>query len=302
MGLRGYYSKRPRHDIIVRANMRLRWSLNLHKRKMWMISRARPCLAAILLCLALPGAAFALEVTPHKAIYDMALRSGGSGDIADVRGTMEFKWADSCDGWTVDQRSVMTFLYNTGDEVDLGWNLVSWESKDGLRYRFYVRKFQNGEMYEELRGDARLDGAGKTGIAKYTLPSPKQVDLPAGTLFPTAHSLALLEAAAAGSPFLWANVFDGSDEAGLFGVGAVIVEREEPAKPAADRPALLSAGPSWHVSLAFFSAVGQGAVPEHEQRLRLHANGVVEDLVLDYGDFSVGATLKRVEKLPPSGC
>src|SRR3546814_2910724 len=107
-------------------------------------------------------------VTPHKAIYNMALRSGGSGDIADVRGTMEFKWADSCDGWTVDQRSVMTFLYNTGDEVDLGWNLVSWESKDGLSYRFYVRKFQNGEMYEELRGDARLDGGGKTGIARYT--------------------------------------------------------------------------------------------------------------------------------------
>jgi hypothetical protein len=270
---------------------------------MSMMSRARPCLAAVVLCLALPGAAAAIEVTPHKAIYEMALRSSaGGGDIADVRGTMEFEWADSCDGWTVDQRSVMTFLYNTGDEVDLGWNLVSWESKDGLRYRFYVRKFQNGEMYEELRGDARLYGAGKSGIARYTLPAPKQVELPAGTLFPTAHSLALLENAAAGKPFLWADVFDGSDEAGLFGVGAVIVERREATAAAEGRSALLSAGPSWHVSLAFFPAAGQGAEPEHEQRLRLHANGVVEDLVLDYGDFSVSATLKRVEKLPPPDC
>src|SRR3546814_14946374 len=96
----------------------------------------------------------------------------------------------------------MTFLYNTGDEVDLGWNLVSWESKDGLRYRFYVRKFQNGEMYEELRGDARLDGAGKPGIARYTLPAPKQVELPVGPLFPPAPRLALLEAAAAETPSL----------------------------------------------------------------------------------------------------
>ena len=55
-----------------------------------MMSRARPCLAAMVLCLVLPGAASAVDVTPHKAIYDMALRSGGSGDIADVRGTMEF--------------------------------------------------------------------------------------------------------------------------------------------------------------------------------------------------------------------
>lgn len=268
-----------------------------------MMSSARLCLAAVVLCLTLPGAAVAVEVTPHKAIYEMALLTRGGGDIADVRGTMQFEWADSCDGWTVDQRSVMTFLYSSGDQVDLGWNLVSWESKDGLRYRFYVRKFQNGEMYEELRGDARFDGAGKPGAANYTLPTPKRVELPAGTLFPTAHSLALLENAVAGQPFLWANVFDGSDEEGLFGVGAVIAERRGPEPTATTgRSPLLSAGPSWHVSLAFFPAAGQGAEPEHEQRLRLHANGVVEDLVLDYGDFSVAATLKRVEKLPPPAC
>jgi hypothetical protein len=68
------------------------------------------------------------------------------------------------------------------------------------------------------------------------------------------------------------------------------------------RSPLLIAGPSWHVALAFFPATGQGAEPEHEQALRIHANGVVEDLVLDYGDFTVIATLKKLEKLPPADC
>lgn len=267
-----------------------------------MMSRARRGLALVVACL-IPGAAAAVEVTPHRAIYRMALQSShASSDIADVSGTMQFEWADSCDGWTVDQRSVMTFLYNSGDSVDLGWNLVSWESKDGARYRFYVRKFQSGEVYEELRGAARLASDGSGGTADYSLPAERQVTLPAGTLFPTAHSLALLANAEAEKPFLWANVFDGSDEEGLFGVGAVIGQRREAGTAAEGRSPLLAAAPSWYVSLAFYPATDDSPVPEHEQYLRLHANGVVEDLVLDYGDFTVSATLTKVEALPPAGC
>ncbi len=266
-----------------------------------MISRARRGLALVVACL-IPGAAAAVEVTPHRAIYRMALQSShASSDIADVSGTMQFEWADSCDGWTVDQRSVMTFLYNSGDSVDLGWNLVSWESKDGTRYRFYVRKFQSGEVYEELRGDARLAADGSGGTAHYTVPGERQVTLPAGTFFPTAHSLALLDNAEAGKPFLWADVFDGSDEEGLFGVGAGIGPRREGgASAAGDSPLLAS--PSWYVSLAFYPASDGSPVPEHEQRLQLHDNGLVEDLVLDYGDFTVSATLSKVEALPAPGC
>lgn len=268
-----------------------------------MYLRARDCLAAVGFCLLTALPVGAVEVTPHRAIYNMALLSSrGGSDIADVNGTMQFEWKDSCDGWAVDQRSLMTFLYNSGDEVDLGWNLVSWESKDGLRYRFYVRKFQNGELYEELRGDARLDGLGKGGVAQYTLPEPRKLHLPAGTMFATAHSLKLLELAGSGGQFLWATVFDGSDEAGLFGVNAVVSDRREPKGVDDARSPLLVAGPSWHVALAFFAATGQAAEPEHEQGLRLHANGVTEDLVLDYGDFTVSATLQKIERLPPAKC
>lgn len=267
-----------------------------------MYPTARHCLAAVLVCAPVSGAALAVEVTPHKAIYEMALQSSRpSSEVADVRGTMQFEWGDGCDGWTVDQRSVMTFLYNSGDQVDLGWNLVSWESKDGKRYRFFVRKYQNGRLYEQLRGDARLEADGG-GAADYATPAEGRVPLPPGTMFPTAHSLALLTRAERGERFFWAGVFDGSDESGLFGVSAVIGDRREAARAEDVRFPLLAAGPSWFVSLGFFAAEGQEAVPEHEQRLRLHANGVVEDLILDYGDFTISATLRRLEALPPPDC
>jgi len=54
--------------------------------------------------------------------------------------------------------------------------------------------------------------------------------------------------------------------------------------------------------MAFFAKGAEGATPEHEQSLRIHANGIVEDLLLDYGDFSVEGRLTRLEKLPRPPC
>jgi len=36
--------------------------------------------------------------------------------------------------------------------------------------------------------------------------------------------------------------------------------------------------------------------------VRLYRNGVAEDLVLQYGDFSVRTILKKLERLPPPDC
>ena len=42
--------------------------------------------------------------------------------------------------------------------------------------------------------------------------------------------------------------------------------------------------------------------PEHEQGLRLYANGIVDEMLLDYGDFVLRAELDVLEALPPLEC
>lgn len=256
--------------------------------------------AGAVIGMATPAAS--VEVVSHRAIYDLRLaRSNEMSGIVDMSGTMSFEWSDACDGWTVSQRSLMSFVYRSGEQLDVAWTLVSWEAKDSLRYRFFVRKLENGELTSELRGDARLDGAGKGGVAQYRLPEEKTVTLPPGTLFPTAHSLQLLREIEAGRRVFWAEVFDGSDEEGLFGVNAAIGGRRGVPDVAPKWP-LLAAGPSWHIDLAFYSMAGQAAAPEHEQHLRLHANGIVDELTLDYGDFSIAATMRDLQKLNTPPC
>jgi hypothetical protein len=262
---------------------------------------ALACAGVLTALEAAPAAAF--QIVPHRALYSMALSASRGSDMADVKGSMMFEWVDSCDGWTVTQRYRMTFLYATGQETELAYNLVSWESKDGLHYRFFMRRTEDGEETKELRGDAQLEEAGGRGKAHFTLPEDKTVALPPGTLFPTAHSMRLLEHAEAGDSFIYLPVFDGNDDPGLFDVSAVILPRPtKTAESSAPASPLLDGGPQWGIALAFYGRDPATPSPEHEQYVNIHDNFVVEELRLDYGKFTVDGTLRKLEKLPPPTC
>src|SRR3546814_14041301 len=75
----------------------------------------------------------------------------------EAAGRFEFEWSDVCDGWAVNQRFRIALLYEDGLSVSFGWRLSSWESKDGRRYRFFVRRFDGSGQAETVSGEAELD-------------------------------------------------------------------------------------------------------------------------------------------------
>lgn len=271
-----------------------------------------PCRLAVRFAALLAGALVlhaasaqaAVELAPHRAVYELDLAvARGSQPVATVDGAMEFEWKDVCDGWTVRHRARMDLVYAEGGEAAIGWSFNAWESDDGLRYRFFIRRFRNGEQTEEVRGEARLQGEGSAGVARYTEPEKRQVSLPAGTLFPTRHTEVLIDKAEAGELPLWRQVFDGSGEdGGLYGVNAALVEALGPkTAPGFDSP-LVAGRRSWRINMAFFNAEQQGPTPVHEQSLRLFENGVVNELLLDYGDFVLRAKLSELDGLERPDC
>ena len=64
--------------------------------------------------------------------------------------------------------------YAEAQDVDIVSNFVTWESEDGLRYRFNQKETRNGEVDEEIRGEANLDGPGKGGMADFEKPKPRR--------------------------------------------------------------------------------------------------------------------------------
>jgi hypothetical protein len=274
------------------------------------------CAASALILLLAPCAR-AADIDPHRALYSLTLSSAKSGSgVLGATGAMYYEWGETCDGWTVEQRFRLRLTYAEEGGTSMSSTLVTWESKDGLRYRFNERRLRNGEADEELHGEAHLDGAGKGGEAEFTKPSATKIELAPGTIFPTAHTLVLLDRAAAGEQFVSRKVFDGSAVENAEQITAVLGLAKQPgaasdksADPASEPSAETLASPllqkpSWQVRLAFFPpSTDEGAeTPDYELGMRLLVNGVSRDMELDYGDYVIKARLDEIEPLPKPAC
>ncbi len=263
------------------------------------MSRYRLILPLCLGCFA--STAAVAEIDPHRARYVLGLESvSGSNTVASASGEMTLDWTDVCDGWATDLDLRVRLFDPEGEEMRFGSAVDSWESKDGQRFRYLVKERATFLPARDLKGTASLEASG-AGEAQFSEPEIRTVLLPEGTLFPTAHSLAVLAAAEAGETFFMAPLFDGSeDEADkLMTASATIVgpfQDENPRMPS------LNEVPYYKISLAFYEAKESGALPSHEVRLRLYENGVVDDQLFDYGDFVLSAVLAELTYHPETEC
>jgi len=267
-------------------------------------------LAVLLGCLApVLVPAFGAEISPHRALYAMSLHSAKSGSgVVDASGGMAYEWGETCNGWTVEQRFRLRVDYDDSDPVNLDSTLVSWESKDGLRYRFNERRMRNGALEEEIRGEAHLDGPGKGGEVEFAKPEVKTMTLAPGVLFPTAHTILLIDRAKTGQNFISRYVFDGStvDNAGQ--ITAVIGPQLAPEAPAGrefsgkllGNPLLKH--PSWRMRLAFFPSDPNSEEPDYELSMRLFEDGVSSEMLLDYADYVIRADLQEIQALSKPSC
>jgi hypothetical protein len=247
-------------------------------------------------------AAKAAEIAPHRALYSMTLGSSkNDSGVASASGTMAYQWGETCDGWTVEQRYRLKMGYAEQQDVDIASNFVTWEAKDGLHYRFNQKETRNGATSDEIHGEAQLKAAGEGGAADFTKPDSKKIDLPAGALFPSAHTILLIDRAAAGENFVSRQIFDGATEETAVLVSGVIGPKIEPDADAVKKSPLLNR-PGWRVRLAFFPADQKADKPDYELGMLLLDNGISRDMTIDYGDYSIRAKLEDIEALPKPHC
>jgi EipB-like len=263
------------------------------------------CAGAFCASFGLVGSARALDLAPNKALYTTSLSSAkADSGVVGADGTMSVESGETCDGWTVEEHDKLVVHNSGSDDLELVTNFVSWESKDGLRFRFSQRELKNGDVDDEVSGEATLDGPGKGGKVEFTKPKKSTLDLAPGVLFPTSHTMRLIERAGAGDQFVAAKVLDGASDENAADVSAVIGAPQTADAGAAEATVKspLLARPSWRVHLAFFPADGSADKPDYELDMRLLDNGVSRDMILDYGDFAIKATLDQLDPLPKPNC
>jgi hypothetical protein len=257
------------------------------------------CLPA-LLATALPASA--TEILPHKAIYTLHNREAVGGDEnLSADGMLIFEWLDTCDGWQVNQRAKLRLSSEQG-ETDFEWRQITWEAKDGHSYRYQSQEFQDGQKGDQRQGEVSLDDK---GAPQLTMASPQrgQSALPADILLPTAHSLHLLKAAAAGDNYISAHVFDGTVSDSPMEIGAAIGPTMPQWQDQAKAFPALAHVPWRAVDLAFFMKGGDAeGKPDFEQSMRLYDNGVIGRMSFPFAGVDMVGDLAQLDVETNSKC
>ena len=286
------------------------------------MGQARTILLGLLLAgaTAVPAGAptpAAAELTSHRAAYRLSLAdSERSLDLVEADGVLGIEWRVACDGWL--SRQFLAFKAHTqeGEELSYDVRFSSWESSDNRRLRFRVRRFdEGGRLDEEFRGEAVLgeeEGGGGAppgdggrrggGVARFTLPEAKTVELPPGTMFPTEHMQSVLASARSGERLVSHAVFDGSGFDALTQVTAAIGRPQRAGEPRERGGDEQEPRRSWPVSMAYYDVAAGGDLPDFEVAFLLNDDGVLRELTLDYGEFRLNAVLETLEVLAPPDC
>jgi hypothetical protein len=231
----------------------------------------------------------------HQAKYTLTLASAKGQDVVGARGTMDYTVTDACDGWTVHQNLHMTVTNSDGQDIEMGSDYTTWESKDGLRFSFHMRQTTDTAVTSQTDGEAALQKIGGPGEARYTKPREQVLPLVAGTVFPMMHTETLLAAARQKQRFISLPLFDGTDENGIEDSFIVILDQ----KPPMPTPhSVLSALPSTRVNISFFDHQATAMVPTYEVSMRYWENGVADDMAMDFGDFVMKAKMNTFNPLP----
>jgi hypothetical protein len=253
------------------------------------------CVAAILT--GGPVSAGGVDLLSHRALYRLSLAgSTTSTGVAAVRGALGLEWQASCEGWISAQHLFFVGATEEGEDLGMDVRFSSFESRDNTELRFNVRSFDGPYLNEEFQGRALLGAVGSTGEAHFSAPDGLTVDLPQGTVFPTEHIRRLIDAARAGETIVTHEVFDGSGPDALTHVTAVIGQVQRVASG-------LDTERRWPVSLAYYGAGKEELLPDFEISFELAENGVLRNVMLDYGEFALKAELETFEPLSaPAEC
>jgi hypothetical protein len=249
------------------------------------------------------------KLTPHRAVYEMTLDDARSASgITGIDGRMVFEFTGSpCDGYSLNMRMVTQMTDSQGQTNLTDLRSSTWEQGDGKKFRFQSAQYLNDKLGDVTMGRAVRETPNEAVEVKLSQPSQAEIKLIGPVLFPTQHSIALIDAARAGDVLFQARIYDGSEKGRkVYDTTAFIGGKVLPGGDAAlEAPAKdkgLGDLASWPVSIGYFEPKGGDLTPSYQIDFRLYENGVSRELLIDYGDFSIHGILTALEYLKVPEC
>ncbi|MCQ9155030.1 EipB family protein [Acidomonas methanolica] len=235
-------------------------------------------------------------LAPHVIRYELSLSRASDGDTVDGSGTMTYHVADECESWSAGQHLRLHTVTRDGGATDSVSDYATLESKDGAHFVFHTEEADDGRVRSKVEGEADRLPDGRV-LVHFRQPAVKTVELPRGTLFPLAHTEAIIEAAREGRTSLAPLLFDGTTTDGAFYTYVTLGHWQPlPADPVVPHQGAVNA----HV--AFYSMAPGTVTPDFELGSRYFQDGVADRLMMDFGSFQLGGKVVSFRLGAPARC
>ncbi|KAB2849221.1 MAG: cell envelope integrity EipB family protein [Hyphomicrobiaceae bacterium] len=252
----------------------------------------------------------AVKLVPHRAVYEIRLGETRQGTaVTEIGGRMVFEITGSdCEGYTQNMRFVLQMSNRDGSTTLTDMRSSSWEDAQARRYRFNVSNYKDQVLEDATNGTAVIE-ENKDGI-RIDLQKPRkaEVKIDGRIVFPVLHSRMLIAAAREKKSSLEIDIYDGSDKGEkVYATSALIgkerkgVGSEASSIKNADQLKDLA---SWPMTISYFdkSKDKTDVLPVYEISFLFLENGVSDNLLIDYGEFSIKGRMTSIELYEPSKC
>jgi hypothetical protein len=250
------------------------------------------------------------QLAPHRAIYEMSLgeaRAGSGVTAYDGRLVFEFT-GSACRGYSLNTRLVSQVTDAQGETILADVWSSTREQGDGETFRFHSSQRLNNRLDEATMGRATRGRSDERITVKLTQPANEEFSLSGPVMFPTQHSLALIEHAITGKTVFQAKVYDGTEKGQkIFNTTAFIGQKSKPGAELGQRQKTIQKEDlgnlaSWPISIGYYDLGIGDLTPSYQIDYRLYQNGVGGDLVIDYGEYTVEGKLSSLEYLTETKC
>ena len=236
----------------------------------------------------------------HKAFYEMEMGDKvQNSHIVSVMGRSVFAMERDCTGWRSVEDYMLQFVVENGGADRVLSHFESWEADSGDKYSFDILEESSFEGRKDFGGFVQLD-TDSTGEAVFTMTPDTVVDLPTDTVFPVQHVRRILDKAEAGEKMMSATVFSGAEpDSALMRTSTVVGGwRDAPG----DGLGQLGEDGYWQINVAYFKPAATTSEPEYVIKFEMQRNGLVRGYEIDYGDFSIEASLTSAEPVEIQSC
>ncbi|WP_442864024.1 EipB family protein [Bartonella sp. F02] len=237
-------------------------------------------------------------IVPHRAIYDLKLDNASDGTVVlGVSGRMVYELIGSeCQGYTTRFRFVSRMYVENMPVRLIDHQMMHYETADSLQFQLNATEKVKQTVSRIIEGKAERINDGI--IVKLKKPTNNIHKLEKAD-FPIMQLKGIIQHAKAGHHFYEAVMFDGTGHANRVMRESVIIgDKKDQIFDENEKFRQLNTKEYWPITISYFEDVNnKDSLPVNRMSFLLYENGVMRDVLLDYGNISIYAKLNTLEFL-----